>query len=392
LVNTEQHILLIDDEAIVRESVAGYLEDSGYSVSEAGSGEEGLTLFDLQLPDLVLCDIKMPGMDGFELLEAIKQRSADTPVIMISGAGVMSDVVEALRRGASDYLVKPILDLAMLEHAVRRSLDQGALRKENQEYRQQLERANLELRETLAGLQQDQQAGRQVQFKMLPPAEARFGDCQFNQTVVPSLYLSGDFIDFFTVGDRHVSFFIADVSGHGASSAFVTVLLKNLFARKRSNFSHGIDEDILSPVAMLECANRELIDTDVGKHVTMVVGVLDMENNQLSYSVAGHLPLPMLTENGKSQFLRAEGMPVGLFAGAKYTEKTEKLPEKFVLSFFSDGILEVLPAKGLLAQEQYLLEKLSPGCRTVNEVRLALGLGHVMEIPDDIALLTISKS
>lgn len=384
-------LLVIDDEQFVRDSLIAYLEDSGYLVDGAANGEEGLELFERNHPDVVLLDLKMPGMDGVEVLKVLGSHPSNTPIIVISGAGVMSDVVQALRYGASDYLIKPIGDMEVLEHSIQRCIEQGRLRRENQRYRAQLEEANRELRQSLSLLQQDQQAGRHVQMKMLPATPVVFGDYRFSHRIVPSLYLSGDFVDYFTVGDHHVVFFIADVSGHGASSAFVTVLLKNLFARKRSDYSHRRDQAVLSPPAMLDRANRELLATAAGKHATLCVGALDIATNQLRLSIAGHLPEPVLCGPDGCRYLKGDNPPVGLFEDAQYGEVSLQLPPTFTLTLFSDGVLEMIPGDGLLAKEARLLEAMSPGQDCMDAVVDALGLRSVGEAPDDIAILLVSK-
>lgn len=387
----QRSLLVIDDEQYVRESLSAYLEDSGYQVAQAPEGETGLALFRELHPDVVLLDLKMPGMNGIDVLKALGEDPSETPVIVISGAGVMADVVEALRYGASDYLIKPIGDMEVLEHSIARCLEQSKLRRENRTYRQQLEGANRELQASLLLLRQDQQAGRHVQKKMLPATPKDYGPYRFSHSIYPSLYLSGDLVDYFMVGDHQVVFFIADVSGHGASSAFVTVLLKNLFARKRSDYSHNVDQDVLSPSAMLDYANNELLGTALGKHVTMCVGTLDLATNTLIYSVAGHLPMPILCTGGKAQYLRAKNPPVGLFDNASYREASIELPASFVMTMFTDGLLEVLGPSGILAQEQYLLEKLAAEPTTLAGVSEVLGLDEVTEAPDDIAVLLIHK-
>lgn len=384
-------LLVIDDEPFVRDSLTAYLEESGYQVFGAGDVREGLELFNRLQPDVVLLDLKMPDGGGLSLLKELDQHPADTPVIVISGTGVISDVVQALRYGASDYLTKPIADMEVLEHSIARCLEQGRLRRENRAYRGQLEETNRELRASLTALQQDQQAGRHVQMKMLPRTPKRFGPYRFSHRILPSLYLSGDFVDYFTVGDSHAVFFIADVSGHGASSAFVTVLLKNLFARKRSDYTHRDDPAILSPAAMLERANQELMATDIDKYCTLCVGVLDIHANTLLYSIAGHLPVPILAAGGKARFLPGHNPPVGLFADAEYSAELLQLPDDFVLTLFSDGILEVMPHQSLQEKEQVLLQTLKRGRRTVKRVFTVLGLDGREDIPDDIAVLLISK-
>ena len=227
-------LLVIDDEAMVRESMVAYLEDSGYQVVAVNSGHAGLEVLEQQDIDLILCDLRMPNLDGLEVLKQVKQRNHQTPFIVVSGAGVMDDVVQALRLGASDYLVKPIIDMVVLEHSVQRNLDLVDLASQNRNYRDHLESVNRELRTSLDELRSDQQAGRKVQMKMLPDP-IKDETLHFSHIIKPSLMLSGDFLDYFPLDDKHYGFYIADVSGHGASSAFVTVLLKNLTYRLKRN-------------------------------------------------------------------------------------------------------------------------------------------------------------
>lgn len=118
---TSAKLLIIDDDDVVRASLAAYLEDSGFSVLQASNGLQGIQMFEQENPDLVVCDLRMPQMGGLELIRQVTAIAPQTPVIVVSGAGVMSDAVEALRLGAADYLIKPLEDLAVLEHSVRRA-------------------------------------------------------------------------------------------------------------------------------------------------------------------------------------------------------------------------------------------------------------------------------
>jgi serine phosphatase RsbU (regulator of sigma subunit) len=265
------------------------------------------------------------------------------------------------------------------------------MRRELHKSRQHLEAVNAELKNTIAVLEQAQQAGRQVQMRMLPSGPLVLDQYMFNHTVIPSLYLSGDFTDYFTVGEHHVVFFIADVSGHGSSSAFTTVLLKNLFARKRSDFMHRDDATIMSPVEMLKVANNELLDLAIGKFSTMIVGVLDMQQNSLCYGVAGHLPQPVLMSQGGAVYLAGEGPAVGMMADAQYSEATIELPDSFLLALFTDGILEILPPDNLIEKEAYFLDVFKQTANSPTEVVARLGLDKVETAPDDIAALFISK-
>jgi two-component system nitrogen regulation response regulator NtrX len=101
------NILIIDDEKAIRKTLVEILSFEGYKIDEAGDGEEGLKRFSEKNYDLVLCDIKMPKLDGIEFLEKAKQINGDVPIIMISGHGNIDTAVEAVKKGAFDYISKP---------------------------------------------------------------------------------------------------------------------------------------------------------------------------------------------------------------------------------------------------------------------------------------------
>ncbi|GAA4320378.1 sigma-54 dependent transcriptional regulator [Compostibacter hankyongensis] len=120
------HILIIDDEKSIRKTLSEILGYEGYKLSEASDGLEGLNLFKSKEPDAVLCDIKMPKMDGLEFLEKAKEINPDVPVIMISGHGNIDTAVEAVKKGAYDYISKPP-DLNRLLITLRNALDKNTL-------------------------------------------------------------------------------------------------------------------------------------------------------------------------------------------------------------------------------------------------------------------------
>lgn len=385
-------LLIIDDDDVVRASLAAYLEDSGFEVRQASSGQAGLELFDTARPDLVICDLRMPHMDGLELIRACGERQPDVPVIVVSGAGVMSDAVEALRLGAADYLIKPIEDLAVLEHSVRRALDRYRLRIENRRYREQLEAANRDLQASLHLLQEDQDAGRQVQRNMLPVTPWEADGFRFEHQIIPSLYLSGDFVDYFRVDERRIAFYLADVSGHGASSAFVTVLLKFMTTRLLYESRRNGQLPEFKPSEVLDHINRGLINCNLGKHVTMLGGVIDLERNLLHYSIGGHLPLPVLYQRDRVGYLEARGLPVGLFKDARYDDHELQLPDDFSLTLLSDGILDLLPGDTLKDKEAALPGLVAEAGGTLEGMRRVFGLAGLADMPDDIALLVLSRN
>ena len=120
------NILIIDDEKSIRKTLSEILSYEGYKIDEAGDGEEGLKKFAEKTYDVVLCDIKMPKLDGIEFLDRSKEINADVPVIMISGHGNVDTAVEAVKKGAFDYISKPP-DLNRLLITLRNALDKQSL-------------------------------------------------------------------------------------------------------------------------------------------------------------------------------------------------------------------------------------------------------------------------
>jgi len=150
----ENKILLVDDEKDIREVLVLPLADLGYQVSEAENGKDALDIFRKIQPPIVLTDIKMPGMDGIELLQKIKHENPETEVIMITGHGDMELAIRSLKNEATDFITKPI-NVDALEIAVQRAKDKIIIREKLQEYTENLEKLiheKTELQSHLASL------------------------------------------------------------------------------------------------------------------------------------------------------------------------------------------------------------------------------------------------
>lgn len=136
-------LLIVDDEVDFRESIALYFLDAGYTVFEASNGREGLEVFQRERPDLVFTDLRMPVLDGFQLIAELSRLSPATPVVVISGVGLLKEVVHAMRLGARDYLVKPILDMDTLKLVLMRTLRENSLIRELDSLKEKLLRGHL---------------------------------------------------------------------------------------------------------------------------------------------------------------------------------------------------------------------------------------------------------
>ena len=137
--NHTYKILTIDDESYIRQSIINYLEDFGFRVFEAENGKKGIEVFEREVPDLVILDLRMPEMDGLQVLEVLRERFPDLPLIVASGTGNISAVVKALQLGAWDYILKPIEDMDVLYHSIQKCLKSSRLKQENRRYQEELE-------------------------------------------------------------------------------------------------------------------------------------------------------------------------------------------------------------------------------------------------------------
>ncbi|MCK5074981.1 MAG: PAS domain S-box protein [Calditrichia bacterium] len=262
----------------------------------------------------------------------------------------------------------------------------------NTELEQRVLNRTQELHNTLIKLQEDEKAGRKIQCRLLPEDNVKYGSYEFSSYFQPSMYLSGDFIDYFKINENHLGFYMADVSGHGVSSAFITVFLKSFFAQHLKSYNNKDDNSILNTSLVIEQLNNELILNDFDKYLTIFYAVIDIKNNKLRCSNGGQFPFPIFYDGNNCKFLTLKSNPVGLFEEAMFESRSIDLPEKFSLFLISDGILEILRQKTLNEKKVYLLSLINSLNVSISDIRKEIKLDMRDEIPDDITFLNIKKT
>jgi len=302
-------------------------------------------------------------------------------VIIISGTGVLAEAVETLRLGAWDYILKPITDLTILDHVIKKSINQVRLHEEKDRYQRHLE-------ESLRKIHEDEEAGRKIQRKLLPPKLCNMDGYIITRNVMSSLYLSGDFVDYFPVDRDCFAFYTADVSGHGVSSALITVFLKSFMRKFHEKYQQRESDAILQPAQLLKKLNFELIRENLEKHVAIFYSIVNVSENNLCFANAGQFPYPILWSDGECELIEAKGAPAGLFPFSEYASHIKQLPEKFFLAIFSDGVLDILPQDGVEEKINHLKTLESPERVQEAVINWKKDRNH----PDDITVLTLRRA
>ena len=134
--NKSYKVLAVEDNDLILDIFTEYLEADGFNVYTARDGVEGYNSFKEKKPHIVLLDLNIPKMHGFDVLKKIMIESPDTPVIVVSATADINDAIKAIRLGAWDFITKPIVDLRVLGHAIKKALDRFKLLIENNIYRE----------------------------------------------------------------------------------------------------------------------------------------------------------------------------------------------------------------------------------------------------------------
>jgi len=383
-VSDDKHQLLIISGSAEAEEMRLRLVEGGRNAVTIVDYPNALPVIRSTLPDLILLTNE-PGHSSLSLIDKIHRQFPLVTIVMVATNIVEEAMGEHLQAGASDYIYYVGAEKELLAHVVMHNLEcrtNAAAAAASEESTSMFRR-----------LERDQRSGFRVQQAMLPDSPTSIRGITFNHQLYPSLIMSGDFIDYFELFDGRVAFYIADVSGHGASSAFITVLLKSLSRRLLDEFRR-----FLSTAEILGWMNSELMQWKLEQHVTMFFGIIDQENSSLEYSNAAHFPGTILCFDQGANFLEIGGQPLGLYKEPLYQVHHVDLPENYSIVMFSDGVFEILPQRTLEAKEEHLLSVVK--CQQLGEDLSGmvdglvddLGVLSASAIPDDIAVFTVASS
>jgi len=354
-------LLVVDDDPENRETLFDLLSPQGYTVTLAEDGERALELADQAEFDIVLLDISMPGIDGFEVLHQLRrfQGRSELPVIMVTGLGERDHVVRALEGGANDYVTKP-LDLPVVVARLRTHLSLKraydhivSLEHDLELQNAQLECANQDLEKAYRQMKGDLRSAANVQHALLPTALPDIPGVRFTWAFRPCADLAGDSLNVFQLDDEHVAFYLLDVSGHGVRAALLSVTLSRILTPLPDQPSlllrrvHAGDElEPTPPAAVAEKLNRRFqLDLDTWQYFTLFYGVLNTRTYELRYVSAGQPGPVYIPRDGPPRNLHQAVLAIGWVSHPDYQEQRLQLRPGDRLHLYSDGINEAMNAR-----------------------------------------------
>jgi sigma-B regulation protein RsbU (phosphoserine phosphatase) len=380
----ESHLLVVDDDESNREMLSRRLVKFGCRVSVAATGLEALKILRTGGIDMVMLDMIMPGLDGYQVLTKIKTdpQLAEIPVIMISALDQENSVARCLEAGAEDYVPKPF-NSVLLRARIGASLERRHLRNQERRAYEALRSSQERLTAELAG------AAAYVQSLLPAPLE---GEVRGQWRFLPCAELGGDIFGYHWINPDRLAIYLVDVSGHGVSPALLSVSVFNVL---RTQSLRGTD--FSDPAAVLNQLNRVFqMEHHNNLLFTLWYGVFDRTSRQLTYASGGHPPAVLTGEPFSSpQRLATGGRVIGCDPDAKYQSQSCRVEFGGKLYVFSDGVYEILRPDGRLAQLEDLIEEIgrpssSGGSKLDGLVAWARNLSKLPVFEDDVSLLEIA--
>lgn len=375
-------ILIVDDTASARLIISTLLQEAGYTdLHMAVNGVEALEAIEQYDPDLVILDIMMPVMDGFEVCINVRQNEDKLYLpILVQTAAEARERMRAFEVGASDVLSKPI-DAAEMLARVKVQLDLKLMRESN-------EAAHRRMSEELA-------AAQTLQTTLMPDeaAQAALNDgspFQIAAHYESSSELSGDLWGVLRVCEKKsIALYTLDFTGHGVVAAL------NTFR------THAMIQDMqeywLDPVAMMQELNARLKKIlPIGQFCTMTWMVFEVDNAEVKYASAGAPPiLHWDSQANKVHMLETDGLPVGVMTTVDYPLRTFQFHTHDHILQFSDALIESPNTQGDFLPEERVAELFAAlaelnGTEIIQGILEVFSIGRTRPLHDDLTVVTMS--
>ncbi|MCG3191249.1 MAG: Regulator of RpoS [Thermoanaerobaculia bacterium] len=387
-------ILIVDDSPVNLKVLSAILTKAGFTCIEAQDGPRALHLAQSDQPDLVILDIMMPEMDGFQVCQALKEspKTKEIPVIFLSALGEASNKVRGLELGAEDYITKPF-DRAEVVARVRTQL-------RIREMTRSLRELNRELLEKQERIRRDLKAAGEIQRMFLPRPPLGIKGVEAAWVFEPCDQVGGDIFNVVKAGPDHVVIYMLDVSGHGVPAALVSASVFQSLSPAGGLIGrhHSGGFEIARPVDVLERLEIAYPLERFDKYFTLAYLVLELSTGRLRYSCAGHPAPVVLRRTGEVVPLEKGGPFIGLGLDLPWEEGEIELGCGDRLVVITDGVLEQVDAAGELFGMSGLAANVADSLdRSLSD--LCKGLVHELHafsgqerFRDDISVLALEYS
>lgn len=327
-------LLVLDPDVEVAKHVASQLSDLGFNTTPIDAPARLAELCQKSAARaVVVCSVSGAC--------AINTAITAPVILVLTEPPSVQNILDALPCGVNDIWTLPAEQAQLSER----------LNQVTTSFERHIAAINQQVASLQSEIERDQRAGQYIQMGMLPPNPMGIGHFRLQHRVEPSLMLSGDFVDYFQITERYFACYVADVAGHGASSAFVTVLLKNFSRRLRREYRPSM---LQNPGEVLAWINRELLEQSIDKHVALFFAMVDMQQSKVYYSNAAQFPPAMMIHGETLTDLSQKGKPLGLFPDQSWQAQVAEFPAGARLMICTDGVLDLLPGSTLTDKEAIL--------------------------------------
>lgn len=376
-------VLAVDDEPGMRRAISRSLAPR-YRVEEAASAREALDRLSAAPFEIAIVDVRMPEVDGFELLEALKLESPETEVIMITGShsDTTGKLVRAIRERAFYFLEKPF-ERDVLVALVDRAAEVVRLARQNREYLGQIKRE-------AARMEEDLERARRFQLSLLPREIPRFRRLRIAAHYQPHSRVGGDLYDLYRPRADTLVAAIVDLAGHGVSAALLAGIMKVHL--------DAVVGGRATPAQALAELNRRWLGASHGSFATLFLAHIGPEANLLRYASAGHPPPLLVRAGGGVEVCDSTGLPIGAFPEATFSEAELPLERGDLLFLYSDGLTEAPDPGGAPLGLDAVRDTIAPlrerdPAQVVEEVRrLAAAWCGPAGPDDDVSFLAIRRT
>ncbi|GAB4112533.1 MAG: SpoIIE family protein phosphatase [Roseiflexaceae bacterium] len=378
------YILVVDDNEHNRDMLSRRLQRQNYRVEVAEHGRQALERMRSEHFDLVLLDIMMPEMNGYQVLEHVKGDPAlqFIPIIMISAIDDVDSVARCIELGAEDYLFKPFNPI-LLRARIEASLEKKRLRDQERAY--------------LQALQRDLEFGRRIQAGFLPDQLPQLPGWDLAAVFYSAREVAGDFYDSFLLPDGRLVLAIADVCDKGVGAALYMALIRSLIRTHAELLAVAGDD----PLHAVRQTNRYVAThhqrSGSAMFSTLFFAVLSPDQGLLRYINAGHYPALLVSAPQAMAALEPTGPAIGLAATSHYTIAEANLPPGSLLVAYTDGLIEARRGRGDFFGEDRLAALLSQPSQSAEQVltmlqsALQVHLGDAAP-DDDVTLLALRRT